>query len=331
MQLRETYADLVVRDLSLQRAKSGEAAPEAQKAGFPSQFPAHRRFRKYQASGNDYVVLDPNDWPEPPSPELLRKICDRHCGIGADGVLWGPLAPTEPFALRLFNPDGSEFEKSGNGLSIFARYLWDRGIPSGPYFTMSTPGGPVTADILDAAGSKIGLEMGRISFDSQQIPVSGPQREVLREPVTLDDREIEITAVTIGNPHCVIFADDLPECDPVERGKPGDLLARMAQDLGPVLEHHPLFPKRANVQIVRVLDRHTLRVAVWERGAGYTLASGTSSCAAAGAAIRLARCDSPITVQMPGGSLHVQIAEDWSARIECPVVPVFAGELSGES
>jgi len=330
MQRRETFLDLVARDLPLHNAESGESTPEAFKARLRSQVPGNRRFWKYQGSGNDYVVLDPADWPEPPSPGRIRRICDRHWGIGADGVLWGPLAAAEPFALRLFNPDGSEFEKSGNGLSIFARYLWDRRLPSGADFVLSTPGGPVTAHIMDASGNMIGLEMGRISFDSRQIPVIGPPRELLREPMPLDDRPIRITAVSIGNPHCVVFVDDLSAGEPAEYEGGDDPPARLAWELGPVLESLPLFPNRTNVQFVRVLDRHTLAVAIWERGAGYTLASGTSSCAAAGAAIRLGRCDSPVTVKMPGGSLQVQIAEDWSARITCPVAPVFTGELSAE-
>jgi diaminopimelate epimerase len=308
MQRRESFADLVGRDLPLQPARS---------------------VRKYQASGNDYVILDPADWPAPPRPELVRRICDRHRGLGADGVLWGPRTPVEPFALRMFNPDGSEFEVSGNGLSIFARYLWDRGLPTGPDFVLDTAGGPVTAHVPDASGSTIGLELGRIAFPRLRAPDvasgGGPgsspgaePKEMLREPVAVGGLRIPITAVSIGNPHCVVFVDDLPAGggqDP-------------ACELGPALERLPLFPERTNVQFVRVVDRRTLAVTIWERGAGSTLASGTSACAAAAAAIRLGQCDSPVTVVMPGGSLEVRITDDWAARITCPVEPVFAGELS---
>ena len=146
--------------------------------------PAGRRFFKYDALGNDYIVLDPADWPEPPTAETIRRICDRHHGVGSDGILWGPTrnranVPTcrggPTFALRLFNPDGSEFEKSGNGLRIFARYLWDRGLPAGPEFDILTPGGAVTAHVLDAEGAHIAMDMGRLSFLSTDIGVTGPR------------------------------------------------------------------------------------------------------------------------------------------------------------
>jgi diaminopimelate decarboxylase len=328
IQRRESYSDLVARDLPLHQTGTEGAAQDTDSGAKRSRGPAPLPFRKYQASGNDYIVLDPADWPEPPCPEQVRRICDRNRGIGADGVLWGPIAPVEPFSLRLFNPDGSEFEKSGNGLRIFARYLWDRGLASGAEFVLNTPVGPVTAHILDATGSMIGLEMGRISFDSQQIPVAGPRREVIREWITLGDRQIRVTAVTIGNPHCVVIADDLTP-EGTEFGESsGTSLTRLAQELGPALECLPMFPNRTNVQFVRVVDRHTLVLAIWERGAGYTLASGTSSCAAAAAAIRLGLCDSPVTVEMPGGSAVIEITGDGLTRLTGPVDQVFTGELS---
>jgi diaminopimelate decarboxylase len=327
MQRRETYSDLVARD----RPLDGAPALPARRgpARVPGQFEmaAARPFRKYQALGNDYVVLDPADWPQEPSPEFVARVCRRHRGIGADGVLWGPITPGEPFSLKLFNPDGTQFEQSGNGLRIFARYVWDRGLPGGPRFVLNPPAGPVAVDVLDGAGDSIALDLGRISFDSRRIPMAGPAREVIREPMALDDLEIMITGVNIGNPHCVVFADDLAVAGLVGPGSPDDRLATLARKLGPILEKHALFPNRTNVQIVEVVDRHGLRVAVWERGAGYTLASGTSACAAAGAAVRLDRCDSPVTVQMPGGDAEVEIAVDWSARLTGAVTLVFAGEI----
>jgi diaminopimelate epimerase len=354
IQRRESYADLVDRDLP---------APGG-----------HRYFHKYQALGNDYIVLDPADWPETPGPEAIRRICDRHRGVGSDGILWGPVPRTSPpspllaepapslrsgqalslskgegggifpflrregpvpslrsgqalslskegqgdrFALRLFNPDGGEFEKSGNGLRIFARYLWDHGYVSEPEFQISTPGGIVTAHVLEPTGTRIAMDMGTLSFDSAAIPLAGPRREVIEEPVTVAGREMRITAVTIGNPHCVVFVDELTDLSP-----------QLAHDLGPLLEHLPLFPNRTNVQFARTLDRHTLRIEIWERGAGYTLASGTSSCAAAGAAIRTGRCESPVTVGMPGGEMLVEIADDWSVRLTGTVGLVCEGEVS---
>jgi diaminopimelate epimerase len=306
---------------------NSEPGPRA--AAFP---PTGRRFFKYDALGNDYIVLDPADWPEPPAAETIRRVCDRHRGIGSDGILWGPIpnVPTSQrsnvstFALRLFNPDGSEFEKSGNGLRIFARYLWDRDLPSGPDFAILTPGGPVTAHVLDAGGARIAMDMGRLSFLSADIGISGPAREVVGEEVRVADLPLRIVGVTVGNPHCVVFIDAQP---PEVQTELGGLTAALAHRLGPDLEHLPLYPNRTNVQFAQAVDRHTLRIEIWERGAEYTLASGTSSCAAAGAAIRTGRCASPVTVQMPGGEMRVEIAPDWTARLTGTVEFVCSGEI----
>ncbi len=256
-------------------------------------------------------MLDPQEWPAPPTPEQIRRICDRHLGVGADGILWGPIGRSAPFGVRLFNPDGGEFEKSGNGLRIFARYLWDQRLPSGPNFDIDTPGGRVTAHVLDAAGSRIAMDMGRLSFDSREIGLAGSARTVIEEAVEVGGRQVRITAVTIGNPHCVVFSDG-QSADVA--GEFADPSAALAQSVGPKLEHLPLYPHRTNVQFAQVIDLHTLRIEIWERGAGYTLASGTSSCAAAGAAIRTGRCASPVTVQMPGGTMLVEVDADWTAR-----------------
>jgi diaminopimelate epimerase len=295
--------------------------------------PAGRRFFKYDALGNDYIVLDPTDWPEPPTADAIRHICDRHRGVGSDGILWGPIASGPTFqrsnvptvALRLFNPDGSEFEKSGNGLRIFARYLWDRGLPAGPDFDILTPGGMVTAHVLDAEGAHIAMDMGRLSFLSTDIGVTGPEREVVDEEVTVAGLRLRIVGATIGNPHCVVFLDaQTPEV----QAELGGLTAAMAHGLGPGLEQLPLYPQRTNVQFAQAVDRHTLQIEIWERGAEYTLASGTSSCAAAGAAIRTERCASPVKVQMPGGEMRVEIAPDWSVRLTGTVEFVCSGEVA---
>jgi len=307
----------------------GDADLRPSAATFP---PAGRRFFKYDALGNDYIVLDPADWPEPPAAAAIRRICDRHRGVGSDGILWGPLAtgPTfqranvPTFALRLFNPDGSEFEKSGNGLRIFARYLWDRGLPAGPDFDIITPGGAVTAHVLDAQAAQIAMDMGWLSFLSTDIGIGGPAREVVDEEVTVAGLRLRIVGATIGNPHCVVFLDaQTPEV----QADLGGLTAALAHRLGPGLEHLPLYPNRTNVQFAQVMDLHTLRIEIWERGAEYTLASGTSSCAAAGAAIRTGRCESPITVQMPGGEMRVEVAPDWSVRLTGTVEFVCYGEV----
>ena len=277
-------------------------------------------FRKYHALGNDYVVLAGDALGMPPDPERVRRICDRHFGIGADGILLD-VSPPDPAgaraALRIFNPDGSEAEKSGNGLRIFARYLRDRGRAEGTErFRLGTPGGEVECSV-SGDGRRVAVEMGRASFDAAAIPVQGERGEVLnRRLVTADGREVEYSAVTVGNPHCVVAVDGAREAD--------------ARILGPLLERHPAFPNRTNVQLFEVLGPHRIRIEIWERGAGYTLASGTSSCAAAAVGCRLGRVRSPVTVEMPGGEIEVAVREDWTIRMEGGVTAVAEGVLSPE-
>ena len=274
------------------------------------------RFHKYHALGNDYLVLDPADQPgrAAPSPEQVRHVCHRHLGVGSDGILWGPVPSTRAdFGLRIFNPDGSEAEKSGNGLRIFARYLFDQGKTTTTPFTIEVPGGVVEV-LIASGGDPITVAMGRVSFASDAIPVAGPQREVLNETIRVLDRDFTYSAATIGNPHCVIL---LPEVS-----------ADLARRYGPVLETHPNFPRRTNVQFARVLDHANLRIEIWERGAGYTLASGSSSCAAAAVARRLGLVDADVAVHMPGGRIDIAISPDFSLRMTGPVTPVASGILA---
>lgn len=274
------------------------------------------KFYKYQAMGNDYLVLDPQDQPMELIPERIRIICHRNYGIGSDGILLGPLPSQKaPFGLRIFNPDGSEAEKSGNGLRIFSRYLWDKKLVDKEPFSIETKGGLVRCLVLEE-GKQVRVEMGLVSFWSPDIPVSGEPRQVLEEPISVGGTTFLFNGATIGNPHCVI---------PVE-----DLIPELAKKYGPLLENHPLFPNRTNVQFVKVLDRHNIRIEIWERGAGYTLASGSSSSAAAAVAKKLGLCDSPISVHMPGGQLHISIDENFAVTMTGPVVRVAEGHLADD-
>jgi len=274
------------------------------------------KFAKYHALGNDYLVMDPNELAAPLNPEQVQRICHRHFGIGSDGILLGPL-PSEraAFGLRIFNPDGSEAEKSGNGLRIFSRFLWDRQLVQEEEFAIDTPGGVVYSLVLEG-GRAVRVEMGKVSFSSSRIPVTGAEREVINESVEVGGRQLQFCAATIGNPHCVVPLDTVDEA--------------LVRELGPVLENHPLFPHRTNVQLLQVLDRVTIRIEIWERGAGYTLASGSSSSAAAAVAHRLGLCDRSITVKMPGGNLAIEIAEDYAIRMTGPVTRVGEGTLADE-
>ena len=276
------------------------------------------RFTKYHALGNDYLVIEPGEFGGEPNPRIVRRICHRNYGVGSDGILLGPLASdTCDFGLRIFNPDGSEAEKSGNGLRIFARYLWDRGHVLGEPFTIETKGGRVTCQVTDK-GNSVTVEMGRVSFRSEDIPVLGPPREVLRETLQLEDATFQYCAATVGNPHCVILSDAAtPD---------------LAHRYGPIIEREPRFPNRTNVQFMQVLDRGNIRIEIWERGAGYTLASGSSSTAAAAVAHRLGLCDREITVHMPGGTLGIRFTPDFAATMTGPpVVRVCEGNIDSEA
>lgn len=276
------------------------------------------RFYKYHALGNDYLVMNPADYPgwTAPTADQIRVICHRNFGAGSDGILWGPLPSTKAkFGLRIFNPDGSEAEKSGNGLRIFSRYLFDQKLAGSEPFTIEVPGGVVESRVGDA-GQRIAVDMGRVTFQSDQIPVAGPVRTVLGEKFTIQGREFTFNAAGIGNPHCVIV---LPE-----------ISADLARRYGPDIEVHTNFPNRINVQFLKVLDRKNVQIEIWERGAGYTLASGSSSSASAAVAHKLGLVDANLTVHMPGGTIGIEIAPDFAVRMTGPTTRVADGALDKE-
>lgn len=273
-------------------------------------------FHKYHGLGNDYIVLDPAEFGDMPGPERIRRICHRNCGIGSDGILFGPFEnSSDAMEVGIFNPDGSEAEKSGNGLRIFARYLYDRGLVGEKPFVIVTRGGKVTAKVTDSGGT-VSVEMGSVSFSSSRIPVSGQDREVINETLQINDETITFCAATIGNPHCVIVKSDI---SPEETRR-----------LGPDIETHNLFPNRTNVQFVRIIDRENIAVEIWERGAGYTLASGSSASAAAAVARRLGFCDNSVTVHMAGGKLDIQISPDYFIVMTGPVTRIAEGRMHPE-
>jgi diaminopimelate epimerase len=275
-------------------------------------------FAKYHALGNDYIVIDPKDLPAPLTTEQVKTICHRNFGVGSDGILLGPLpAKDAKCSLKIFNPDGSEAEKSGNGLRIFSRYLWDRKIVGNEEFAIQTAGGLVRSTVFDG-GKSVRVEMGRVSFWSDQIPVTGPRREVLNEKISAGGREFTYCAATIGNPHCVVAGRDTP-CAP-----------ETARQFGPLLETHANFPNRSNVQFLKVLDRGNIQIEIWERGAGYTLASGSSSSAAAAVAHKLGWVDRNISVHMPGGVIKIEIGDGFSIRMTGPVTKVAEGVMDKE-
>jgi diaminopimelate epimerase len=274
------------------------------------------QFVKSHALGNDYLVMDPRALSIRLTPKAIRLICHRNFGVGSDGILALERARRAEFAMRVFNPDGSEAEKSGNGVRIFAKCLWDHGYTRRRAFTVETKGGPVTAALMIRGGRvhSITAGMGRATFRSRDIPAAGPDREMVGERIIVEGETIEVTAVSVGNPHCVVFVDDPAAVD----------LPR----LGRALEHHPLFPHRTNVQFVRVDSPDRVTIRIWERGAGETLASGSSASAVAAACVRRGLTGRRVAVHSPGGVLRVDVAPDYSVRLTGPAEEVCLGTLS---
>lgn len=281
---------------------------------------------KYHGLGNDYFVLTPAELGgRELSAGLIRRICDRHFGAGSDGILLGPIERgTEDFArlaaqsgaavpadcrlgLRILNPDGSEAEKSGNGLRIFTQYLHDGGLIGEEPVRLLTLGGVVTVQVLEPR-RRLRVEVGEASFRSSRLPMTGAEREVVAERLEAGGHAYTVTCVSVGNPHCVVTGREVTEAE--------------AREHGPVLECDAHFPRRVNVQLMRPADGHTIELEIWERGAGYTLASGTSASASAAAAVRLGLCASPVTVRMPGGSLRVEIDAQWRITLTGPAEPI---------
>ena len=275
-------------------------------------------FCKYHGLGNDYLVIDPARFPFDPTPEAVRAVCDRHYGAGSDGILLGPLAglaDPDRISLRIFNPDGSEAEKSGNGLRIFAWFLYEHGFVDASPFPIRVGGGRVLAQIVDPAAKVVKVDMGAPRFDARiAAPAAGLDEIVDREFAFGTDR-CRITFVSMGNPHCVVTGMAPSEA--------------LACRLGPVIERSPMFPAKTNVQFLQVLSRSEILIEIWERGAGYTLASGSSSCGAAAAARKLGLVDDEVTVHMPGGVLQVTFAGG-SAHLVGPVEKVMEGSFADD-
>ena len=253
---------------------------------------------KYHGLGNDYLVFDPNKNSLKLSPENVRLICDRHFGAGSDGILEGPILRKEPREVRIWNPDGSMAEKSGNGVRIFAKYLKDAGYVQKQHVILETKSGQVEVWYLNEEGTRLKASMGKVSFLSSEIPVTGPVREVVNETFLFGKIPYKATCATVGNPHVVIFLDEISK----------DMVCRIGKNS----ENAEYFPERINTQIMKVIDRNTIEIEIYERGAGYTLASGSSGCAAAAAAYRQGLTDSKMYVRMPGGTLEIEILEDWN-------------------
>jgi len=254
------------------------------------------------------------------TPANIRLICDRNWGVGSDGILTLEKSKRADFGLRIYNPDGSEAEKSGNGLRIFARYLHATRKTRKKSFSVDTKGGLVSIQLhIDRHGdaSAATVDMGKATFKPAALPCTLKVDELVEQPITAAGQKLTFTGISVGNPHCVIFK---PKGRKWTRE---DLLK-----LGPELENHKLFPRRINVQLAVPTGPNEIFILIWERGAGETQASGSSSCAAASAAVRLGLVKSPVTVNAPGGTLHISMDEQYDLTMSGPVAEVGRGSVS---
>lgn len=276
-------------------------------------------FVKSHGLGNDYIVLNETELDFKINISSIIKICDVHYGIGSDGILLKVPSFIADFGLRILNPDGSEAEKSGNGLRIFAKYLWDYKYAQSKIFTIETPGGLVRAEITDENNGKastVKVDMGSAIFKSSEIPVKTETDECIDQILNLEYRDYEINCVSLGNPHCVIITEKLDEQE--------------VRTFGPQIENHPMFPNRINVQFAKILSPDKVEIMIWERGAGWTLASGSSSCAVACIMIKKGLTKRNLTMKMPGGELKIDIDEDWNIQMTGEVREIATGILSQE-
>lgn len=270
--------------------------------------------RKYHGLGNDYLVYDPNENDFLLQERQMVQLCRRNIGVGADGILYGPFFDGDEIRLRIFNPDASEAEKSGNGIRIFSKYLKDMGYVTTDSYVLTTKAGKTEIHFLDKEGNKMRVDMGYAKFAAGDIPAVGFGNEIVNEAIFFCDNFYNATCVSVGNPNCVLM---LEEVDP-----------KRAMRLGPYVENSKYFPNRINMQLCKVLDRNNIEIEIYERGAGYTYASGTGACAAASASYRLGLVDRTVTVHMHGGELLVEFAEDGRIQMTGPVV--YIGKITLE-
>lgn len=273
-------------------------------------------FTKWQGCGNDFVLV--NGFSERLDEEdlgaLAQKICDRHYGIGADGLILVLPSKAADFRMRILNADGSEAEMCGNGIRCFAGVVHDEGLSDKEEFTVETGAGILVPRLQLADGKLQGVrvDMGEPTLAGDRIPVLGfGAAHVVEQPIEAGGEKLSMTCVSMGNPHCVIFVEDA-EAVPIER-------------IGPLLERHEAFPKKTNVEFAAVLDASHIRMRVWERGAAVTLACGTGSCATLVAAALTGRTERAAEVQLDGGRLQIEWAEDNHVYMTGPAEKVFAG------
>ena len=272
-------------------------------------------FSKYHGLGNDFILLDNRHSDEPMvSAEQAQQMCDRHFGIGADGVIFVlPGKEDTDYTMRIYNSDGSEPEMCGNGIRCFAKFIADlEGIDEvNKTYRIHTLAGVISPQIQ--AKGEVRVDMGEPLLTAAEIPttLASETEKVVAMPLTVADKEWLVTCVSMGNPHCITF---VPDSDVIP-----------LEEIGKLFENHEVFPQRTNTEFIQVISSDYIKMRVWERGAGITLACGTGACASVVAGVLNQRCDRNCTVELPGGCLHIEWSDDNRVYMTGPAQKVFTG------
>ena len=274
------------------------------------------KFTKMQGLGNDYVYVNCFQEKIENPAELARFVSDRHFGVGADGLILIKPTPLADCEMEMYNADGSQGAMCGNGIRCVAKYAYDYGLVDKETITVNTKSGVKTLELTVENGkvSKVRVNMGAPILEARQIPILCSQEQAVQLPLEVDGKTYQITGVSMGNPHAVVCVEDVK--------------GLKLEELGPKFENHPAFPDRVNTEFIRVLDRSTVEMRVWERGSGETLACGTGACAVAVACIVNGYTDERVTVKLLGGDLDIYWDREANlVYMTGPAVTVFDGEL----
>ena len=278
-------------------------------------------FVKMHGLGNDFVFIEDKTGQDKDYTVLARAMCNRHTGIGADGLIVIVDSRVADVRMRIINSDGSEAEMCGNGIRCFAKYVYDSGIIEKKRFTVETPAGIMEPEITVGADNKaelITINMGRPSFNRSEIPMEGVDGRVLNEDLCVDGENWKITSLLMGVPHTVTYVDDVDTVD--------------IEKIGPLFEKHEAFPKHTNINFAQQMDDRTVKVRTWERGAGATLACGTGSCSVAVASFLNGRTGREVDIQLPLGTLHIEYREeDGNVYMTGPAAVSFTGTWPDET
>ena len=272
-------------------------------------------FVKSHGLGNDYIVMDLKKINFKLDKKRIKEICHRNYGIGADGILLLVNSKKADFGLKIYNPDGTEAEKSGNGLRIFSKYLYDYNYTKKRNFLIETKGGIVRSEVIlkNKKITDVKVDMGVASFESKKIPVKTKDKYSINQKIKVKNQSFTYSSVTVGNPHCVIFLKNISK--------------DLALKFGRLIEENKLFPKRTNVQFAQIISKNKVKIEIWERGAGYTLASGSSSCGVVSVGYKLGLLNEKVQVIKPGGKLYIEIDKDYKLTMKGPVEEICNGQL----